>query len=42
MGDLNGYNLSFEGKEKEPAYFVDSAIVGAGLDFDVNASVINP
>ena len=42
MGDLNGYNLSFEGKEKDPAYFVDSAIVGAGLDFDVNASVINP
>ena len=42
MGDLNGYNLSFEGKEKEPAYFVSSAIVGAGLDFDVNASVINP
>ena len=42
MGDLNGYNLSFEGKEKEPSYFVSSAIVGAGLDFDVNASVINP
>ena len=42
MGDLNGYNLSFEGKEKEPAYFVDSAIVGAALAFDVNATVINP
>ena len=43
MGDLNGYNLSFEGKEKEPAYFVSSAIVGSGLDFNVNAAaVINP
>ena len=42
MGDLNGYNITFEGKEKEPAYFVDSAIVGTGLDFDVNATVINP
>ena len=42
MGDLNGYNLSFEGKEKEPAYFVDSTIVGAALAFDVNATVINP
>lgn len=42
MGDLNGYNITFEGKEKEPAYFVDSAIVGAGLDFDVNTTVINP
>ncbi len=42
MGDLNGYNITFEGKEKEPAYFVDSAIVGTGLNFDVNATVINP
>ena len=42
MGDLNGYNLSFEGKEKEPAYFVDSTIVGATLAFNVDAQVINP
>lgn len=42
MGDLNGYNVSFEGKEKEPAYFVTPSIVGAGLDFDVNTTVINP
>ena len=37
MGDLSGYNISFEGKETRPAYFVDPTIVGAGLDFDVNA-----
>ncbi len=42
MGDLNGYNISFEDKETRPAYFVDATIVGTGLDFDVNATVINP
>jgi len=42
MGDLNGYNISFEGKEKEPAYFVDSTAVGAAQDFDVSTTVINP
>ena len=28
MGDLNGYNITFTGTEKQPAYFVDSAIIG--------------
>lgn len=42
MGDLSGYNISFEGKETRPAYFVDPTKVGAGLDFDVNSTVINP
>ena len=37
MGDLNGYNLTFTGTESAMANFVDSAIVGAGLDFDVTA-----
>lgn len=33
MSDLNGYNITFTGIEKEPAPFVDAAIIGAGLDF---------
>jgi hypothetical protein len=28
MGDLNGYNITFVGTEKEPASFIDSAIIG--------------
>jgi len=28
MGDLNGYNITFTGTEKAPAFFVDSAIIG--------------
>jgi len=42
MGDLNGYNITFEGKEKEPAFFVSPTIVGAGAAFDVSPTVINP
>jgi len=37
MGDLNGYNLTFTSTESAMANFVDSAIVGAGLDFNVTA-----
>jgi len=29
MGDLNGYNLSFEGKEVNLSTYVDSALMGA-------------
>jgi hypothetical protein len=28
MGDLNGYNITFVGTEKEPASFIASAIIG--------------
>ncbi len=28
MGDLNGYNLTFTGTEREPALFVDPDIIG--------------
>jgi hypothetical protein len=42
MGDLNGYNITFEGKEKEPAFFVATNAVGIGADFDVSTTVINP
>jgi hypothetical protein len=37
MGDLNGYTLTFTSTESAMASFVDSAIVGAGLDFNVTA-----
>ena len=39
MGDLNGYNLSFEGKERNMATFVDSAIVGDASGFVVTEGV---
>ena len=35
MGDLNGYNLSFEGKEVNLSTFVDSALIGAVDGFTV-------
>ena len=33
MGDLNGYNISFEGKERNMAMFIDGAIVGDASGF---------
>ena len=33
MGDLYGYNISFEGKERNMAMFVDGAIVGDASGF---------
>ena len=42
MGDLNGYNISFEGKELGPALFVDSTLMGATGGFDINSAVMNP
>jgi len=42
MGDLNGYNITFEGMEKAPASFIDSTIMDDASGFDVNAAVINP
>jgi predicted Zn-dependent protease with MMP-like domain len=41
MGDLNGYNISFEGKELGPALFVDSALMGDAAGFDINSAVMN-
>ena len=35
MGDLNGYNLSFEGKEKNMANFVDAGLIGDASGFAV-------
>lgn len=31
MGDLNGYNVTVTAQEKEPAYFMDSAVFGSEL-----------
>ena len=42
MGDLNGYNITFEAKELSPALFVDAAIVDDAAGFVINAGVINP
>jgi hypothetical protein len=42
MGDLNGYNISFEAKELSPALFVDPTIIDNIAGFTINASVINP
>lgn len=42
MGDLSGYNVSFTGKELELAPFVSSALIGAGVEFDVQTATIDP
>jgi len=42
MGDLNGYNITFEGKEISPALFVASALLDAVAGFTVSDTVINP
>lgn len=39
MGDLNGYNLSFEGKERNMATFIDSSIIGDASGFVVTEGV---
>lgn len=31
MGDLNGYNLTVTAQEKEPAFFIDPAILGTDI-----------
>ena len=40
MGDLNGYNITFEGKEVLPSLFVLSTLVGVGVTagFDVQTT----
>lgn len=35
MGDLNGYNISFEGKERNMATFIDSSVIGDASGFVV-------
>ena len=35
MGDLNGYNITFVGTEREPANFIDPAIIGNATDSTV-------
>jgi hypothetical protein len=41
MGDLNGYHISFEGKELGPALFVDSTLMGDAAGFEINTAVMN-
>ena len=42
MGDLNGYTLAIEGREKSMAYFVDSSLIEVGslAGFDIQTAVI--
>tara|TARA_Y100000401_G_scaffold74536_1_gene60454 strand:+ start:182 stop:712 length:531 start_codon:yes stop_codon:yes gene_type:complete len=35
MGDLNGYNLSFEGRERNMANFIDASLIGDASGFAV-------
>lgn len=37
MGDLNGYNITFTGTEKEPAFFIDPTII----DDTTNTTVVS-
>jgi len=39
MGDLNGYNITFTGQEKQPADFIDSALIDAVNGFTVTEGV---
>ena len=42
MGDLNGYNLSFEGREKSPSFFVTSSLMGDAAGFVISTDTITP
>lgn len=42
MGDLSGYNITFEGKERTPSTFIDPAIMGDVAGFVIDPTVINP
>ena len=35
MGDLNGYNITFTGTEREPANFIDPTIIGDAINTTV-------
>jgi hypothetical protein len=41
MGDLNGYNITFEGKELSPSSFIDSAIMGDAAGFVIDTALMN-
>ena len=41
MGDLNGYNITFEGKELSPSSFIDSAIMGDAAGFVIDTTLMN-
>lgn len=41
MGDFSGYNISLTGQERNLAPFVDSALVAAAAEFDVQAAQIS-
>jgi len=42
MADFAGYQVTFTGKELELAPYVDAALIGAGLAFDVQTGVVDP
>ena len=39
MGDFEGYNVSFVSSERQPAYFVDSAIIDDAINTNVTEGV---
>ena len=42
MGDLSGYNITFEGKERTPSTFIDPTIMDDVACFVIDPTVINP
>jgi hypothetical protein len=42
MGDLSGYNITFEGKERTPSSFIDSTLMDDVAGFVISATVIDP
>ncbi len=41
MGDLNGYSITFEGKELSPSSFIDPAVMGDAAGFVIDAALMN-
>ena len=41
MGDLNGYSITFEGKELSPSSFIDPAVMGDVAGFVIDAALMN-
>lgn len=42
MADLNGYNLTFTGKERSLAVYVAPALLGAAAEFDLDSTTVDP
>tara|TARA_R110002049_G_scaffold91994_2_gene228672 strand:- start:790 stop:1305 length:516 start_codon:yes stop_codon:yes gene_type:complete len=42
MADLNGYNLTFTGKELALATYIDESLIGSSLPFNLDSTNVDP